>query len=156
MGVNIHELNSTVDEVFRTMEEIKSLFANWEPSCTVEFIKKAMYLNVLRERIYRLGFDDDFTDTLYKIIYDNVFTKAEHLHLDELLYAANISASDLRREIAILLFQQDRLTPGQASKFAEVSQLEFQRLLAKRHIAVHYDVQDFADDVDTLRQMGQV
>ena len=118
MGINIHGLNSVVDEVFRTMEEIKSLFANWEPSCSMEFIRKAMYLNVLRERIYKLGFDDDFADTIYKIIYHNVFTKAERLHLDKLLCAANISASDLRREIAILLFQQDRLTLGQASELA--------------------------------------
>lgn len=156
MGVNIHELNSVVDEVFRTMEEIKSLFANWEPSCSLEFIRKAMYLNVLRERIYKLGFDDDFTDTVYKIIYHNVFTKAERSYLGELLCAANISASDLRREIAILLFQQDKLTPGQASEFAGASQLEFQRLLAKRHIAVHYDTQEFTDDLNTLRQMGQL
>src|SRR5579859_1872318 len=156
MNVNIHELNRVVDEVFRTMEEIKSLFANWDPSCSTEFIRKAMYLNVLRERIYKLGFDDDFADTVYKIIYHNVFTIAERLHLDELLCAANISASDLRREIAVLLFQQDKLTLGQASEFTGVSQLEFQRLLAKRHIAIHYDVQDFADDVETLRQMGQL
>ena len=156
MSVNIYELNSVVDEVFRTMEEIKSLFANWESSCSTEFIRKAMYLNVLRERIYKLGFDDDFTDTVYKIIYHNIFTKTERLHLDKLLCAANLSASDLRYEIAILLFQQDRLTLGQASEFAGVSQLEFQRLLAKHHIATHYDVQDFANDVDTLRQMGQL
>lgn len=156
MGVNIHELNRAVDEVFRTMEEIKSLLANWEPACSMEFIRKAMYLNVLRERIYKLGFDDDFTETVIKIVYHNVFTKAERLHLDELLRTANISASDFWREIAILLFQQDRLTLGQASEFARMSQLEFQTLLAKRHIAVHYDRQEFTDDLDTLRRMGQL
>jgi len=75
---------------------------------------------------------------------------------DDILRAANISASDLLRELAILLFQQDKLTLGQASEFAGVSQLEFQRLLAKRHIAVHYDTQEFSDDLDTLRRMGQL
>ena len=75
---------------------------------------------------------------------------------DDILRAANISASDLRREIAVLLFQQDKLTLGQASEFAGVSQLEFQRLLAKRRIAVHYDTQEFKDDLDTLRRLGQL
>jgi hypothetical protein len=61
------------------MEEIKQLFANWEPYCCTEFISKVMYLNVLRERLYKLGFDEDFTETVIKIVYHNVFTKAERL-----------------------------------------------------------------------------
>lgn len=75
---------------------------------------------------------------------------------DDILRAANISASGLRREIAVLLFQQDKLTLGQASEFAGVSQLEFQRLLAKRHTAVHYDTHEFTDNVDNLRRMGEL
>jgi predicted HTH domain antitoxin len=59
---------------------------------------------------------------------------------DHILLAANISALELRQEIAILLFQQQGLTLGQASDFAGMSQLEFQRLLAHPHIAIHYDV----------------
>ena len=64
---------------------------------------------------------------------------------DELLRAANMSAAQLQQEIALLLFQQDKLTLGQASAFAQMSQLEFQRLLASRQIPVHYDVQEFKD-----------
>jgi hypothetical protein len=79
MGRNIQELNSVVDEIFKTMEEIKQLFAAWTPSCSAPFIQKVMYLNVLRERLYHLGFKDDFTDTVIKIVYHNVFTKAERL-----------------------------------------------------------------------------
>lgn len=75
---------------------------------------------------------------------------------DDILRAANISAIELRREIALLLFQQDKLTLGQASEFAGMSQLEFQRLLASRQIAVHYGTQEFTDDLDTLRKLGQL
>ncbi len=75
---------------------------------------------------------------------------------DDILRAANMSAGELRREIALLLFQQDKLMIGQASEFAGMSQLEFQQLLASRHIAVHYDRQEFADDLDTLRRTGQL
>ncbi len=73
---------------------------------------------------------------------------------DDILRAANISAGELRKEIALLLFQQDKLTLGQASEFAGMSQLEFQRLLARHHISVHYDKQEFADDLDTLHRLG--
>ena len=75
---------------------------------------------------------------------------------DDILRAANMSAGELRQEIALLLFQQDKLTLGQASEFAGISQLEFQRLLASRHIPVHYDTQDLTDDLDTLRRLGQL
>ncbi len=75
---------------------------------------------------------------------------------DDLLRAAKISAAELQREIAVLLFQQEKLTLGQASVFAGISQLEFQRLLASRRIPIHYDEQEFADDLDTLRRLGQL
>ena len=75
---------------------------------------------------------------------------------DDILRAANISARELRQEIALLLFQQDKLTPGQASEFTGLSQLEFQRLLASHHIPVHYGRQEFADDLETLRRSGQL
>lgn len=39
---------------------------------------------------------------------------------DDILRAANISARELRQEIALLLFQQDKLTPGQASEFTGI------------------------------------
>ena len=75
---------------------------------------------------------------------------------DGLLHAANMSAGELQREIAMLLFQQEKLTLGQASTYAGMYQLEFQRLLASRHIPPHYDEQDFADDLTTLRRLGQL
>ncbi len=75
---------------------------------------------------------------------------------DEILRAANMSAAQLKQEIALLLFQQDKLTLGQASAFAQMSQLEFQQLLANRQIPVHYDVQEFRDDLDTLHKLGQL
>lgn len=76
---SIHELNSVVDEIFLTLEEVKSLFHNWNASCHMTFIQKVMYLNELREGLYKLGFDEDFTDTVIKVAYSNVFTKNERI-----------------------------------------------------------------------------
>jgi hypothetical protein len=79
MNSGIHELNTIVDDIFRTLEEIRALFQNWTPSSSLPFIHKVMYLNVLRERLYRLGFDDDFTETVIKVVYNHVFSEAERL-----------------------------------------------------------------------------
>lgn len=69
---------------------------------------------------------------------------------DELLQTAKISETDLRLEIAILLFQQEKITLGTASQFAGINQLQFQRILGSRKIPIHYGVEDFQQDLTTL------
>jgi len=75
---------------------------------------------------------------------------------DDVVKAAWISEPDLKRELALALFQQERLTLAQASRLAEMSQRDFQRLLADRHIPVHYGTTEFEQDLETLRQMGRL
>jgi predicted HTH domain antitoxin len=75
---------------------------------------------------------------------------------DDVLDAIHMSAEELKREIAVLLFQQERLTLGQASQMAGMSQLQFQFLLASRQIPLHYGVADFDADLKTLREMGRL
>jgi predicted HTH domain antitoxin len=70
---------------------------------------------------------------------------------DEFLETAHISESDLKLEIAVLLFQQEKITLGTASQFAGMNQLEFQRILGSRKIPIHYDVEDFQQDLRTLK-----
>ena len=69
---------------------------------------------------------------------------------DEVLTAAHISEPELRQELALTLFQQERLTLAQASRLAEMTQLAFQSLLAERRIPIHYGVQEFREDLRTL------
>jgi len=59
--------------------------------------------------------------------------------------ALQISEEDLRTELAIALFQQERITLGTASQLAGLHQIEFQRLIASRDIYVHYDIEDLED-----------
>jgi predicted HTH domain antitoxin len=66
--------------------------------------------------------------------------------------AAHISEPELKRELALTLFQQERLTLAQASCLSEMSQLAFQALLAERQIPIHYGVEEFRQDLRTLRQ----
>jgi predicted HTH domain antitoxin len=71
---------------------------------------------------------------------------------DEVLTAAHISGPELKQELALALFQQERLTLTQASRLAEMTQLGFQALLAERRIPVHYGVEEFREDLRTLRR----
>jgi predicted HTH domain antitoxin len=70
---------------------------------------------------------------------------------DEMLAAAHISEQELKQELAVALFRQERLTLAQASRLAELTQLGFQSLLADRQIPIHYGVDEFREDLRTLQ-----
>jgi predicted HTH domain antitoxin len=74
---------------------------------------------------------------------------------DEILQTARITEEELRQEIAVLLFEKDRLTLPQASRLAGMDRLRFQHLLASRDIPVHYDVEEFEQDLAMLRSLGR-
>ncbi|HEX6122985.1 MAG TPA: UPF0175 family protein [Ktedonobacterales bacterium] len=74
---------------------------------------------------------------------------------DDLLRSIHMSADELRREIAVMLFQQERLTLGQASQLAGVTQFAFQGILAERQIPIHYGVAEFEEDMQTLREQSE-
>ncbi len=74
---------------------------------------------------------------------------------DEILQSTHMSEAELSQEIAVLLFQKEKLTLGQASRLAGLSQWQFQHLLASRHIPVHYDVAEFEEDLKTLQEIRQ-
>jgi predicted HTH domain antitoxin len=71
---------------------------------------------------------------------------------DEIVTAAHISEPEVKQELALALFQQERLTLAQASRLAEMTQLAFQALLADRQIPIHYGVEEFREDVRSFRQ----
>lgn len=68
----------------------------------------------------------------------------------------NRTEDELLREIAVLLYQKDKMTLGQAGRLARMSQIQFQRLVAERKIPVHYNTADFESDIKTLQEMGRI
>lgn len=69
---------------------------------------------------------------------------------DRELQAVQMTGSQLRLEIAIMLYQQGRLSMGKASEFAGLNRLLFQRELGMRKIPVNYDEEEFGQDLETL------
>ncbi len=66
---------------------------------------------------------------------------------DEILRSAHLSEAEFRREIAVALYQRDRLTLGAAAALAEVPLLDFQRLLASLGIPLQYSPDQLASDL---------
>lgn len=75
---------------------------------------------------------------------------------EQILQSTRMSQEEMKAEIAVMLFQKMKLTLGQASELAGVSQLQFQHLLASRQIPVHYDISDFEHDLKTLQELGRL
>ncbi len=73
---------------------------------------------------------------------------------DEFLQTAHISEADLKLEIALLLFQQEKITLGTASQFSGMNPLEFQHILGDRKIPIHYGVEDLQQDLRELNSSG--
>ncbi len=67
-----------------------------------------------------------------------------------------MTESELRQEIALLLYEKEDLTLAQACRFAEMGRPQFQQLAASRGLLVHYGVEDFEQDLDTLRGLGRL
>ncbi|MBD1822069.1 UPF0175 family protein [Cyanobacteria bacterium FACHB-DQ100] len=67
---------------------------------------------------------------------------------------SSLTEADLRLELAIVLFQQDRISIGSASKIAKMHVMDFQKVISDRGICVHYDVEEFQEDVQHLRDRG--
>jgi predicted HTH domain antitoxin len=74
---------------------------------------------------------------------------------EEVLQATRMTADELRQEIAVLLFQKEKLTLSQASRLAGMNRLQFQHLLTSRGISVHYDTAEFEADLKILKELDQ-
>jgi predicted HTH domain antitoxin len=71
---------------------------------------------------------------------------------DDLLRSTQLTETELRAEIALTLFQQEKLTLGQAALLTGIPQLDFQRLLASRHIPIHYGIEEMEQDLQRTKR----
>jgi predicted HTH domain antitoxin len=58
---------------------------------------------------------------------------------DIYLKAAGLSEEELKLEIAIMLFEQERLSLRKAAALAGIHWLDFMKALDSRKISLHYD-----------------
>jgi predicted HTH domain antitoxin len=75
---------------------------------------------------------------------------------DEIIQSAQMSADDIKLEIAIVLYHQHKISMGQACRLAGIPLIEFQRQLSRRGLCINYDIEDFQADLNTLREAGDL
>ena len=68
---------------------------------------------------------------------------------DELVKILEIPESDLKLEIAILLFQKDKISSGKAAEIVGIPVLEFWKELSKRNIDL-IDERTYVDESGNL------
>ena len=68
---------------------------------------------------------------------------------DELLKVAEIKETELKLEIAILLFQKNKINSGRAAKLAGINFLDFWKELSTRNIDL-IDETTYVDEVGNL------
>jgi len=72
---------------------------------------------------------------------------------DDILRATKMTEDELKLEIAIMLYKQEKISSGKARAWTGLTVIEFQHELAKRELCINYDVEDFKADVKTLQSM---
>lgn len=71
----------------------------------------------------------------------------------DVVQSTRMTHEELLLEIAVMLFQREKLTLGQAARLAGLSQHRFQMVLASRDISIHYDVDEYRADVETIESL---
>jgi predicted HTH domain antitoxin len=71
---------------------------------------------------------------------------------DDLVKASGFSENELLLEIVLMLFQQDKISFGKASELLGLHRMQFQQLISERGICVHYDIDEFQEDLKTLEE----
>ena len=66
-----------VGDLFQIFEDAKAMFSQWDRTKHLPFINKVMELKAVEEKLYCLGYNKHFVQSLVKAVYDSVFSTAE-------------------------------------------------------------------------------
>ena len=75
---------------------------------------------------------------------------------EDILKKAEITAEELLIEIAVHLYDTERLSMGQARNLAQLDQISFQKELAKRDVYIKYDIEDLETDLKNLDKLKKL
>lgn len=102
--------------------------------------------------MYTLGFTTENPDDLQLLasLANRIGIKSIDIQNTEIIEL--LQEKELRLELALYLFQSNRISMGKASVLAGLHQFDFQKNLASREIPIHYDVEDLKDDMKTLNE----
>jgi predicted HTH domain antitoxin len=66
---------------------------------------------------------------------------------DDIMSKIDMTPSELLLEIAVFLYQQEKLTLAQAARLSGIGRLDFQLALKERQIPIHFSVEDLQQEL---------
>lgn len=74
----------------------------------------------------------------------------------DLFEAARLKPQEIKRELALTLYRQSKLSFGKARELADMDIWAFTHLLGIEGIALHYDIVEYQEDLKTLRDLKRL
>jgi len=74
----------------------------------------------------------------------------------EIIRSTRMTPQELKQILAVSLYQQGKLSFGKAREMAGMTVWDFQQLIGSRDITVHYNIEDYEEDLQTLRSLGRL
>ena len=74
----------------------------------------------------------------------------------DILESTQLTAPELKVEMAVYLYTSGRLSIGKARELADMSLWQFRQLLGSRQIPPHFDESDLDADIETLKEPGRM
>jgi len=72
---------------------------------------------------------------------------------DAIAQRAKLNSKDILLRVAILLFAEEKVTLGQVAEIAGIPQFLFQKELGKRKIPIHYGMDEYKQELETIAKM---
>lgn len=72
---------------------------------------------------------------------------------DDFVKASHLTESEIKQELAIILYQKKKISLAKAASLLNMNRLEFQKLLAEKKIPINFDISDFDKDIETLKKL---
>ena len=69
---------------------------------------------------------------------------------DAVINSTGLTDDDLKLKLALLLYQDRKLSLGQGGRLSGLGTVQFQQELGKRQITLNYDLSDLNEDIETL------
>lgn len=66
-----------------------------------------------------------------------------------------LSEPELLCELAVVLYQREKLPLGRAARLAGMKKFQFNELLAARGIPIHYGLHELQQDLETARTLAE-
>lgn len=72
----------------------------------------------------------------------------------ELLQSMGQVEQEMKVELAVFFYTRFQLSLGEASTFAGLTKVAFQRELGKRQVPIHYDLSDALHDIAVVEELN--